>query len=123
GAPPHGNSRRRAEGGGGPGGAGPPGGGGAPRPRPPRPRPRRRGARRRPPLARQAPLGHRLSRQGHAARGETLVNASAFIRRAGSRALIALVAGAGLALAAPAARAMTIGRVVSPRGIQAGFGA
>jgi zinc protease len=47
------------------------------------------------------------------------VNASAFIRRAGSRALIALVAGAGLALAAPAARAMTIERVVSPGGIEA----
>ena len=47
------------------------------------------------------------------------MNASAFIRRAGSRALIALVAGAGLALAAPAARAMTIERVVSPGGIEA----
>jgi len=47
------------------------------------------------------------------------VNASASIRRAGSRALIALIAGAGLALAAPAARAMTIERVVSPLGIEA----
>ena len=47
------------------------------------------------------------------------MNASASIRRAGSCALIALVAGAGIALAAPAARAMTIARVVSPLGIEA----
>jgi zinc protease len=47
------------------------------------------------------------------------VNATACIRRAGSRALIALVAGAGLALAAPAAQAMSIERVVSPGGIEA----
>ena len=47
------------------------------------------------------------------------MNASASIRRAGSRALITLIAGAGLALAAPAARAMTIERVVSPLGIEA----
>ncbi len=47
------------------------------------------------------------------------MNASASIRRAGARALIALIAGAGLALAAPAARAMTIERVVSPLGIEA----
>ena len=39
--------------------------------------------------------------------------------RAGSRALITLVAGAGIALAAPAARAMTIERVISPGGIEA----
>ena len=39
--------------------------------------------------------------------------------RAGSRALVTLVAGAGIALAAPAARAMTIERVISPGGIEA----
>jgi zinc protease len=39
--------------------------------------------------------------------------------RAGSRALITLVAGAGIALAAPAARAMTVERVISPGGIEA----
>ncbi len=39
--------------------------------------------------------------------------------RAGSRALITLAAGAGIALAAPAARAMTIERVISPGGIEA----
>jgi zinc protease len=47
------------------------------------------------------------------------VKAAACIRRAGSRALVALLAGAALALAAPAARAMTIERVVSPLGIEA----
>ena len=47
------------------------------------------------------------------------MNAPACIRRAGSRALLALFAGAALALAAPAARAMTIERVVSPLGIEA----
>jgi zinc protease len=47
------------------------------------------------------------------------VNAAACIRRAGPRALLALLAGAALALAAPAARAMTIERVVSPLGIEA----
>ena len=47
------------------------------------------------------------------------MNASAVLRRAGSRALVALLAGAGLALAAPTARAMTIERVVSPLGIEA----
>jgi zinc protease len=39
--------------------------------------------------------------------------------RAGSRALAALVAGAVVVLAAPAARAMTIERLVSPGGIEA----
>ena len=47
------------------------------------------------------------------------MNAPAVLRRAGSRALVALLAGAGLALAAPTARAMTIERVVSPLGIEA----
>ena len=47
------------------------------------------------------------------------MNAPASIRRAGARALIALVAGAVLCLSAPAARAMTIERVVSPGGIEA----
>jgi zinc protease len=47
------------------------------------------------------------------------VNAAFALRRAGSRALIALVATAGIALAAPAARAMNIERVVSPGGIEA----
>jgi zinc protease len=46
------------------------------------------------------------------------VNAAS-LRRAGSRALIALVATAGIALAAPAARAMNIERVISPSGIEA----
>src|SRR5262249_56437268 len=87
--------------------------------RPPPARQRRRGARCRATLARQAPLGDRLSGQGHAQRGETLVNAAFALRRAGSRALIALVATAGIALAAPAARAMNIERVVSPGGIEA----
>ena len=39
--------------------------------------------------------------------------------RAGSRTLITLVAGAGIALGAPAARAMTVERVISPGGIEA----
>ena len=47
------------------------------------------------------------------------MNAPAFVRRAGVRALVALVAGAVLSLSAPAARAMTIERVVSPGGIEA----
>ena len=47
------------------------------------------------------------------------MNASAFLRNKGTRALTALVAGIGLWLAAPAAQAMTIERVVSPGGIEA----
>jgi zinc protease len=47
------------------------------------------------------------------------VNVRACMRRAGSRALIALIAGAGLAFALAPARAMTIERVVSPGGIEA----
>jgi hypothetical protein len=47
------------------------------------------------------------------------VNAFAFLRNKGARALTALVAGIGLWLAAPAAQAMTIERVVSPGGIEA----
>jgi zinc protease len=47
------------------------------------------------------------------------VNAPAFVRRAGVRALVALIAGGVLSLSAPAARAMTIERVVSPGGIEA----
>ena len=47
------------------------------------------------------------------------MSSAACIRRAGPRALLALLAGAALALAAPAARAMTIERVVSPLGIEA----
>jgi zinc protease len=46
------------------------------------------------------------------------VSADAWLRT-GSRALIALLAGATVALAAPAAPAMTIERVVSPGGIEA----
>src|SRR5262245_40249194 len=76
------------------------------------------GARRGPPLARQAPLGHRLSGQGNPPRGETLVSAGAHLR-GGSRALIAFLACATIAVAAPAARAMSIERVVSPGGIEA----
>src|SRR5205823_5375330 len=75
------------------------------------------GAGRRPPLARQAPLGDRLSRQGHPRPGEALVNA--WIRRAAARGLITLVACAAIALAALPARAMNIERVVSPLGIEA----
>src|SRR5262249_12000727 len=86
--------------------------------RPDAARQRGRGARGRSSLARQAPLGYRLSRQGYPPRGETLVSAGACLR-AGSRALIVLLAGAVVALAAPAARAMTIERVVSPGGIEA----
>ena len=47
------------------------------------------------------------------------MSAAACIRRAGPRALVALLVGTALALAAPAARAMTIERVVSPLGIEA----
>jgi hypothetical protein len=47
------------------------------------------------------------------------MNASAFLRNKGARALTALVAAIGLWLAAPAAQAMTIERVVSPGGIEA----
>ena len=47
------------------------------------------------------------------------MNASAFLRNKGTRALTALVAGIGLWLAASAAQAMTIERVVSPGGIEA----
>ena len=47
------------------------------------------------------------------------MSAAACIRRAGARALVALLVGTALALAAPAARAMTIERVVSPLGIEA----
>ena len=79
---------------------------------------RRSGARGRAALARQAPLGHGLSGQGRAFRGETLVNVLCFCRRAAS-AITALLAGAVLIVAAPAARAMTIERVVSPSGIEA----
>src|SRR5260370_41192181 len=74
-------------------------------------------ARCRPALARQAPLGHRLPRQGHARPGEALVNAS--LRRAAARGLITLVAGAAIALAALPARATPIARVVSPLAIEA----
>ena len=56
-------------------------------------------------------------------RGETLVGAFAFIRRvAPPRALIAIAAAAGLlALAAPAAQAMKIERVVTPGGVHGEF--
>lgn len=47
------------------------------------------------------------------------MTASACLHRIGARALIALAAFALLALSAPAARAMTIERVVSPGGIEA----
>jgi zinc protease len=47
------------------------------------------------------------------------VNAPASVHRAGTRALVALVAGAIISLTAPSARAMTIERVVSPGGIEA----
>jgi zinc protease len=47
------------------------------------------------------------------------VNVHASPRRTGTRAVTALVAGIGLWLAAPAAQAMTIERVVSPGGIEA----
>src|SRR5262249_47884013 len=79
---------------------------------------RRCGARGGAALARQAPLGHRLSDQGNAGRGETLVKAtlSTFIRGAAAGALVVLV---GLVVVAPAARAMTIERVKSPGGIEA----
>src|SRR2546430_5846682 len=69
-------------------------------------------------VARQAPLGHRLSRQGRSFRGETLVNVARSIRRLGLGAFAALLAGALLVLVAPAARAVTIERVISPGGIE-----
>jgi zinc protease len=47
------------------------------------------------------------------------VNASAFLRNKGARALTALAASIALWLAASAAQAMTIERVVSPGGIEA----
>ena len=47
------------------------------------------------------------------------MNASAFFRNKGARALTALVTGIGFWLAATAAQAMTIERVVSPGGIEA----
>jgi zinc protease len=47
------------------------------------------------------------------------VSVHAALRRTGTRAVTALVAGIGLWLAAPGAQAMTIERVVSPGGIEA----
>src|SRR5262249_2783658 len=76
------------------------------------------GARGRPSLARQRPLGDRLSGQGDPPRGEPLVSAAACLR-AGSHALIAVLTCGVIAVAAPAARAMSIERVVSPGGIEA----
>src|SRR5262249_33030840 len=92
-------------------------GAGAPRPGSLRAGRRRGGEGGSPPLARQAPLGDRLSRQGRPGPGEALVNAST--RRAAARGLITLVAGTAIALAALPARAMNIEHVVSPLGIEA----
>ena len=47
------------------------------------------------------------------------MSAAAWIRGAGPRALVALLVGTALALAAPAARAMTIERAHHPLGIEA----
>ena len=72
------------------------------------------GAGRRPPVARQAALGHRLSGQGYEpAGGEEIM----------TRRMAGLLAAALCALAlvgvAPAASAMTIEKIVSPSGIEA----
>src|SRR5262249_21333702 len=70
-------------------------------------------------LARQAPLGDRLSGQGNGPGGEALVSAAAFRRCAVPHLLVALIVALVLGFFAPAARAMTVEGVVSPGGIEA----
>src|SRR5579862_5926034 len=68
-------------------------------------------------MARQAPLGDRLSRQGTACKpGETLVSARALYRLP---CVLAGVAAVAVAFAVAPARATTVERIVSPSGIVA----
>src|SRR6185295_6456240 len=73
------------------------------------------------PVARQAALGDRSSGQGAAAGGEAFVSTAiaTMFSQALRRTSVALAAGIALSLAAPAARAMVIERVISPGGIEA----
>src|SRR5437016_1100808 len=74
-----------------------------------------------PRMARQAPLGNRLSGQGRSGRGETHVNM--FLKMTALRAtrrlgLVALIAAALVALAAQPAHATNIERLITPGGIE-----